>query len=89
MVVVFLKSGMPTVLFMFGWRFYFYSNENNEPVHIHVEKAEMEAKFWLDEDLFEIKEAYSFNMSPKDRNLFGKHFDYIIEQWKLFKNRPS
>jgi hypothetical protein len=26
---------MPTVLLLNGFRFFFYSNENNEPVHIH------------------------------------------------------
>ncbi len=36
---------MPTVLLILGWRFYFFSNENNEPIHIHVSKAEMEGKF--------------------------------------------
>jgi hypothetical protein len=29
---------MPTVLFILGWRFHFYANENNEPIHIHAEK---------------------------------------------------
>lgn len=32
-----------------GFRFFFYSNEGTprEPVHIHVEKGDAEAKFWL------------------------------------------
>lgn len=32
-----------------GFRFFFYSNEGSprEPIHIHVEKADCEAKFWL------------------------------------------
>lgn len=32
---------MPTVLYFYGWRFFFYSNEGNEPIHIHAEKGEM------------------------------------------------
>ena len=39
---------MPTVLTFRGHRFFFYSNENKEPPHIHVENAENYAKFWLD-----------------------------------------
>jgi len=27
---------MPTILFIQGWRLFFYSNERNEPVHVHV-----------------------------------------------------
>jgi len=40
---------MPTVFFHRGFRFFFYSNEGSprEPVHIHVEKDGLEAKFWL------------------------------------------
>ena len=72
---------MPTVLLILGWRFYFFSNENNEPIHIHVSKAEMEGKFWLDENSFEIREEFSYNMSPRDkrevRKIIFEHFEYI------------
>ena len=82
---------MPTVLLILGWRFYFFSNENNEPIHIHVSRAEMEGKFWLDENTFEIAEAFTHNMSPRDkreiRKIIFEHFDYIIEQWKQFHNK--
>jgi hypothetical protein len=33
---------MPTILFIYGWRLFFYSNEGTEPIHIHSEKADME-----------------------------------------------
>ncbi|MGA2001074.1 MAG: DUF4160 domain-containing protein [Terriglobales bacterium] len=39
---------MPTVLRVEGYRFFFFSNETNEPPHIHVKQAERYAKFWLD-----------------------------------------
>ena len=40
---------MPTVFRERGFRFFFYSNEGSprEPIHIHVEKDDVEAKFWL------------------------------------------
>jgi hypothetical protein len=40
---------MPTVFRERGFRFFFYSNEGSprEPAHIHVEKDNNEAKFWL------------------------------------------
>jgi hypothetical protein len=38
---------MPTVLRISGFRFFFFSNEGNEPPHIHVERADCHAKFWL------------------------------------------
>jgi hypothetical protein len=39
---------MPTVLRWNGYRFYFFSNEGQEPAHIHVDRAGNTAKFWLD-----------------------------------------
>lgn len=38
---------MPTVLRIFGYRFHFYSDEGNEPAHIHVDPGDSECKFWV------------------------------------------
>jgi hypothetical protein len=40
---------MPTVLFINGFRFFFYSNEGFEPQHIHIEKGNAVARFWLED----------------------------------------
>lgn len=37
---------MPTVLTVHAYRLCFYSNEGNEPPHIHIQKAEKHVKFW-------------------------------------------
>ena len=39
---------MPTVLRAGPYRFYFYSHEANEPPHIHIDRDELSAKFWLE-----------------------------------------
>jgi hypothetical protein len=41
------KAAMPTVLRHKGYRFFFYSNEGDEPAHVHVRKGDSEAKVWL------------------------------------------
>jgi hypothetical protein len=38
---------MPTILRKGGYRFFFFSNETQEPPHVHVQQAERYAKFWL------------------------------------------
>jgi Domain of unknown function (DUF4160) len=40
---------MPVVFRVRGFKVFFYSNEGTprEPVHIHVEKDDLEVKFWL------------------------------------------
>jgi hypothetical protein len=49
---------MPTVFRLRGFRFFFYSNEGSprEKIHIHVEKGDAEAKFWLEP---EVRLAYN------------------------------
>ncbi|MBI4818260.1 MAG: DUF4160 domain-containing protein [Deltaproteobacteria bacterium] len=39
---------MPTVLRVAGFRFHFYSNEGEEPAHVHIDAGEGECKFWLE-----------------------------------------
>jgi len=38
---------MPTVLRIGPYRFHFYSDEGDEPPHIHVATPDGECKFWL------------------------------------------
>jgi hypothetical protein len=61
-----------------GWRFFFYTNEGDEPIHIYCRKAEKECKHWLDADNFNIEEAYSYNLSNKDKRQVKKIiFEYF------------
>jgi hypothetical protein len=39
---------MPTVLLIGSFRFHFYSDEGQEPAHIHIRSPEGECKFWLE-----------------------------------------
>jgi hypothetical protein len=38
---------MPTVLRSGPYRFFFYAGDGSEPPHVHVERDDSEAKFWL------------------------------------------
>jgi len=44
---------MPTLWREDGFRYFFFSNEGSprEPVHVHVEKGEAQARFWLRPDV--------------------------------------
>ena len=79
---------MPTILLILGWRLFFYANEGNEPIHIHARKAEMECKYWLDTDTFDVKEAFTSNMNSQSKKEIKKiiyeHFDYIVSEWSIF-----
>jgi Domain of unknown function (DUF4160) len=52
---------MPEVLRTGGFRFFFFSREGHEPRHVHVERAEKYAKFWLEP--IELAESRGFRAS--------------------------
>ena len=80
------RGNMPTILYIRGWRLFIYSNERNEPPHVHARKGNSECKYWLEQEAFDIKEAYSYNLSLRERRIIRKiifeHFDYILAEYK-------
>jgi hypothetical protein len=64
--------GMPKVLYLKGYEFFFYSNEGNEPMHIHVCKAEAIGKIWLEPDIG-ISYMYGFSSKEKKEILIIVH----------------
>jgi hypothetical protein len=77
---------MPTILYVQGWRFHFYSNEGNEPMHVHAEKGDAECKYWLYPDRFDIAEEFEYNCTPRlrreVRQIIFEHFDQIVNAWR-------
>ena len=80
---------MPSILYIRGWRLFFYANERNEPPHIHARKGGVECKYWLDPDTFEIEEAQAYNLRPADRRAIRKiifeNFEYILSEYQGFR----
>jgi len=42
------SNRMPTALRVGPYRFFFYSGDRDEPPHVHVERDDEVAKFWLE-----------------------------------------
>ena len=82
---------MPTILMILGWRFFFYANERNEPIHGHCRKGNAEAKYWIDTEGFNVIEAHSYNMRPAEKRIVRRiifdHFDYIVSEWNMFQEK--
>ncbi len=72
---------MPTVLRIGPYRFFFYSNENDEPAHIHIQRERMLAKFWLNT----VALASSIRFSPKElrklESLVNENKALFLEAW--------
>jgi len=84
---------MPTILYIMGWRFFFYANEGNEPIHIHCRKGGMECKYWLNRDDFSIEEAYSYGMAQRDtrevKKIIFEYFEFIELEWDRFMSEAQ
>jgi hypothetical protein len=72
---------MPTVLRIRGHRFFFFSNEGNEPPHIHVETAEKYAKFWLNPIALAKSIGYNSKELGQLRELVEEHKNLFKEKW--------
>ena len=71
---------MPTLLMKNGFRFFFYSQEGNEPPHVHVQYGRATAKFWLNP----VNLASVQGMKVKDMSSASK---LVKEHEKLFKEK--
>lgn len=73
---------MPTVLRISGFRFFFFSNEGDEPPHIHVERAENHAKFWLVPDV-ELESSHGFRQRDLTRlqRMIEENQQLFLEAW--------
>ena len=77
---------MPTLFIIDGLRFFFFSNEGNEPLHIHVEKGERYAKFWLTPIALEYHYKFSTPELRKIRKVIEKREVEIKEKWNAYFN---
>jgi hypothetical protein len=75
---------VPTVLRVDGHRFFFYSNEGNEPPHIHVQTAEKYAKFWLTP--IQLADSFGYNKKELQRiqNIIAEHSELLREAWNEY-----
>jgi hypothetical protein len=72
---------MPTVLYINGFRFFFYLNEH-EPIHVHVSKGDSEARIVL---VPELSVSYSRGFKKNELRsiieIIIENYGYIIETW--------
>ena len=78
---------MPTIFILFGFRFLFYANDH-EPIHIHVVKGDISAKFTL---LPEVELVESKGLKRAELKLvesvIEENKEIIAEHWNKFFNR--
>ncbi len=59
----------------------FYSLENNEPPHIHIEQGDSVAKYWLTPVLLAMNNGFRSHELTKLRALVLEHREFFLEAW--------
>ena len=72
---------MPTILVVGPYRFFFYASDRDEPVHVHVERDKMVAKFWIDPSRLQSSGGFSRSELTKTQKLVEEHEIKIMEAW--------
>lgn len=75
---------MPTVLILRGFRFFFVSLDRGEPIHIHVEKDDAYAKYWLQPVRLAKSKGFSAKEMSTIRGIIEKHQKIFIRRWNEF-----
>jgi hypothetical protein len=81
---------MPTVLRVGPYRFYFYSHDLiNEPPHVHIDRDELSAKFWLNPVALARNLGFSASELRKVERIVSEHQSELLERWHREYGRIS
>jgi len=72
---------VPEIFRHHGYRFFFFSREAEEPVHVHVESAEKYAKFWVEPLLLAESHGLRSGQLREIRELIEENTEIIKTKW--------
>ncbi len=75
---------MPTVLRVGPYRCFFYAGDRDEPPHVHVERDDKVAKFWLDPILLKRSGGFSRSEIGRIQKLVSVHRKKLLEAWNEY-----
>ena len=75
---------MPTVLRVGPFRFFFYAADRDEPVHVHVERDENIAKFWLDPIRLQRSGGFSRIEIGRVQKIIAANHSRLMEAWNEY-----
>jgi hypothetical protein len=77
---------MPTVLHVGPYRFFFFAKDGEEPPHIHVERDDDNAKFWLSPVRSASNNGFRPHEFRKIEQIVIEHEEAFLERWNEFFN---
>jgi hypothetical protein len=76
---------MPVVLREGGYRFEFYSSDDDEPPHIHVKKNRKHAKFWIEPIVvLEFSVRFRAHELTAARKIVERNREWFVQVWNDF-----
>jgi hypothetical protein len=72
---------MPTVLRVGRYRFAFFSNEGQEPPHVHIKADGNQAKFWLDPIALASNYGFKAYELNEIERITREHQAELLEAW--------
>jgi hypothetical protein len=72
---------MPTVIRVGPYRFFFYAGDRDEPKHIHIEREDKIAKFWLDPVRLQSSGGFSRIEISKIHKIIIENHSKLLEAW--------
>lgn len=75
---------MPTVLREGPYRFYFYSHEPNEPPHVHVDRDNQSAKFWLEPVALARNMGFSAGELRRIERIVDEYASMMLRAWNEY-----
>lgn len=78
---------MPTVLRIGPYRFFFYASDRDEPAHVHVERDDNVAKFWLDPVRLQSSGGFSRVEINRIAHLVTNNQRELLERWNEYFSR--
>jgi hypothetical protein len=75
---------MPTVLRIGPYRFFFFAGDRDEPAHIHIEREDKVAKFWLDPVRLQSSGGFSRNEIIRIHKIVGENQPQLREAWNAY-----
>ena len=77
---------MPTVLRSGPYRFFFYAGDRDEPPHIHVERDDNKAKFWLEPVRLQNSGGFSRTEIGRIQKLVEENREDLLRSWNEYFN---
>jgi len=75
---------MPTVLRVGPYRFFFYAGDRDEPPHVHVEREDKIAKFWLDPIRLQRSGGFSRREIGRIQKVLNAYQTKLLEVWNEY-----